>query len=238
MYDKKGLYLNRLYGALRGQKGSVSKREAQHAAKTFSNFMAYKPVKSINDFVAKEILEPRDLSEDIKQVSELMKTIHSMETETRQISDVINNLRATEDLSQQYIDQWLNWRVCDFRELIRVSWVKQREYLNAKNKQQSNALEQQETQARLNNVADKRASLHSQLVELEAQRQGIPALKDKDQLEKTIEQNSAKLSQHARPLLEQDQQFSKNRDLAKKLRQHIQDAGLAIEITRPRKPSL
>ena len=230
MYDKKGLYLNRLYGALRGQKGSVSKREAQHAAKTFSNFMAYKPVKSINDFVAKEILEPRDLSEDIKQVSELMKTIHSMEAETRQISNIIDNLRATEDLSQQYIDQWLNWRLCDFQELIRVSWVKQREYLNAKNKQQSNTLEQQETQARLNNVADKRASLHSQLVELEAQRQGIPALKDKDQLEKTIEQNSAKLSQHARPLLEQDQQFSKNRDQAQKLKQQIQDAGLALDL--------
>jgi energy-coupling factor transporter ATP-binding protein EcfA2 len=230
MYDKKGLYLNRLYGALRGQKGSVSKREAQHAAKTFSNFMAYKPVKSINDFVAKEILEPRDLSEDIKQVSELMKTIHSMEAETRQIGDVIGNLHQTEDLSQLYIEHWLNWRLCDYSELVRLAWVKQRDYLDAKSKQQANSLEQNESQARLNNIADKRSSLHSQLVELEAQRQGIPALKDKDQLEHRIELNSERLSQQARPLLEQDQRFSLNRVLAKKLKDQLGESALAIEL--------
>jgi energy-coupling factor transporter ATP-binding protein EcfA2 len=230
MYDKKGLYLNRLYGALRGQNGSVSKREAQHAAKTFSNFMAYKPVKSINDFVAKEILEPRDLSEDIKQVSELMKTIHGMEAETRQITDVIDNLHECKDLSQRYIQQWLKWRLCDYRELVRQAWVKQRDYLDAKAKQQSNALEQSETQARLNNIADKRSSLHSQLVELEAQRQGVPALKDKDQLEQRIEQNGERLSQQARPLLEQDHRFSKNRVLAQKLKDQISQSAVAIEL--------
>lgn len=230
IYDKKGLYLNRLYGALRGQKGSVSKREAQHAAKTFSNFMAYKPVKSINDFVAKEILDPRDLSEDIKQVSELMKTIHSMEAETRQITNVIDNLHEAQDYSQRYIDHWLNWRLCEYRELVRQTWVKQRDYLASKNKQQENTLQQQETQARLNNISDKRSALHAQLVELEAQRQGIPALKDKDQLEHRIEQNSTKLSQQARPLLEQDQQLSSNKDLAKELKVQIRESGLAVDI--------
>lgn len=230
MYDKKGLYLNRLYGALRGQKGSISKREAQHAAKTFSNFMAYKPVKSINDFVAKEILDPRDLSEDIKQVSELMKTIHSMEAETRQITDVIDNLHDTQALSLNYIDQWINWRLCDYRELVRQSWVKQREYLDAKNKQQGNSLEQGETSARLNNMGDKRASLHAQLVELEAQRQGVPALKDKDQLEQNIERASIRLSQQAKPLLEQDQRLSSNKALAQQLAQQILESGLAAEV--------
>ncbi|MFQ3246780.1 MAG: energy-coupling factor transporter ATP-binding protein EcfA2 [Arenicella sp.] len=230
MYDKKGLYLNRLYGALRGQRGSVSKREAQHAAKTFSNFMAYKPVKSINDFVAKEILEPRDLSEDIKQVSELMKTIHGMEAETRQITEVIGNLHETQNLSQRYIQHWLNWRLCDYRELVRLGWVKQRDYLDAKSKQQGNTLEQSETQARLNNIADKRSSLHIQLVELEARRQGIPALKDKDQLEQRIEQNRERLSQQARPLLEQDQRFSQNRMLARKLKEQIVESSLAAEL--------
>lgn len=229
VYDKKGLYLNRLYGAMRGQKGSVSKREAQHAAKTFSNFMAYKPVKSINDFVAKEILEPRDLSEDIKQVSELMKTIHGMEAETRKITNVIDNLHQTQDISQQYVDHWLEWRLCEYREIVRRSWVKQRDYLDAKNKQQQNLSEQKETQARLDNISDKKVALHAQLVELEAQRQGIPALKDKDQLEHNIEQNSQKLSQCARPLLEQDQQLSLNQTLAKQLKQQLKESGLALE---------
>ena len=229
VYDKKGLYLNRLYGAMRGLKKSVSKREAQHAAKTFSNFMAYKPVKSINDFVAKEILEPRDLSEDIKQVSELMKTIHGMEAETRKITTVIDNLQNTQDLSQSYVDHWIDWRLCEYREIVRRSWVKQREYLDAKNKQQENASEQKEVQSRLHNISDKKAALHTQLVELEAQRQGIPALKDKDQLEKSIEQNGQKLSQCARPLLEQDQQLSRNQALAKQLKQQLNESGLALE---------
>jgi hypothetical protein len=40
--------------------------------------MAYKPVKSINEFVAQEILERKDLGEAIRTVSDLMKTIHDM----------------------------------------------------------------------------------------------------------------------------------------------------------------
>lgn len=228
-YDKKGAYLNRLYGAMRNQKGSVSKREAQHAAKTFSNFMAYKPVKSINDFVAKEILEPRDLSEDIKQVSELMKTIHGMEHETRKITGIIDNLHHIQDQAQSYINQWIDWRLCEFRELVRRSWIKQVEYLDAKNKQQDNAREQQETQSRLANITDKKAVLHVQLVELEALRQGIPALKDKDQLEKNIEQNGQKLIECARPLLEQDQQLSLNQALAKQLKQQLVESGLSLD---------
>ena len=229
VYDKKGLYLNRLYGAMRGMKKSVSKREAQHAAKTFSNFMAYKPVKSINTFVAKEILEPRDLSEDIKQVSELMKTIHGMEAETRKITTVINNLQATQDLSQAYVNHWIDWRLCEYSEFVQRSWVKQQEYLDAKNKQHENAREHAETQSRLNNMSDKRVSLHAKLVELEAQRQGIPALKDKDQLEKNIEQNTQKLSECARPLLEQDQQLIINQRSAKLLKSQLNDSGLALE---------
>ena len=68
VYDKKGAYLRRLYGLLRGRKDAVSDREAKHAARTFANFMAYKPVKSINEFVADEILEKKDLGEAIRGI--------------------------------------------------------------------------------------------------------------------------------------------------------------------------
>ncbi|RMF13233.1 MAG: hypothetical protein D6758_13575, partial [Gammaproteobacteria bacterium] len=43
-YDTKKAYLRRLYGILRGRRDSVSEREAMHAARAFSRFMAYKPV--------------------------------------------------------------------------------------------------------------------------------------------------------------------------------------------------
>lgn len=230
VYDKKGLYLNRLYGAMRGLNGSVSKREAQHAAKTFSNFMAYKPVKSINAFVAREILEPRDLSDDIKQVSELMKTIHSMESETRQISDVINNLHQTTDLAQHYVNHWLNWHLSEYRELVRQTWVKQRNYLKLKNEQSENTREQRESTARLNNINDKRQTLHQKLVGLEAKRQGIPALKNKDQLEKEIDNNKERLIAQAKPLLLQDQQISHNYQAASDLQNHIKESGIVVDL--------
>ena len=230
IYDKKGTYLNRLYGAMRGMRTSVSKREAQHAAKTFSNFMAYKPVKSINEFVAREILEPRDLSEDIKQVSELMKTIHSMEAETRQITNVIDNLHRTNDVAQSYIDHWLEWKVGDYRELVRQSWVKQRAYVDAKNAQQDNQREQQESQSRINNLGDKKQALHQQLVTLEAQRQGIPALKDKDQLEHDIHANKNRLVEHAKPLLLQDKQFNANHQAATTLQKQLRESGLSVDV--------
>jgi hypothetical protein len=55
-YDQKRAYLRRLFGALRGKRDSVAEREAMAAARAFSRFMAYKPVSSINQFVADEVL--------------------------------------------------------------------------------------------------------------------------------------------------------------------------------------
>lgn len=230
MYEKKGLYLNRLYGAFRSQNGSVAKREAQHAAKTFSNFMAYKPVKSINEFVAREILEPRDLSDGIKQVSELMKTIHNMESETRKITDVIDNLLRTQDISTQYIDRWLAWRIDELRELVRQSWVKQRAYVATKNAQSDNSQSIQDVQSRLNKLNDKRQTVHDNLVTLEAKRQGIPALKDKDQLEKEIEKNRGHLVTQAQQLYQHDQQIIKNHQAATQLKRLISESSIAIEV--------
>jgi len=43
--------------------------EAMAAARAFSRFMAYKPVSSINQFVADEVLERKDLGEAVRSVS-------------------------------------------------------------------------------------------------------------------------------------------------------------------------
>ncbi|MFT4714580.1 MAG: hypothetical protein ACI8W1_003083, partial [Candidatus Azotimanducaceae bacterium] len=119
IYDKKGSYLRRLYGALRGLNTAVSDREAKHAARTFANFMAYKPLKSINDFVSQEVLEPKDLTEDIRQVSELMKTIHSMDQETRSIKQSIENLEVAQVKADDYIQGWIDHAVGEYAESAR-----------------------------------------------------------------------------------------------------------------------
>jgi hypothetical protein len=86
-YDQKRAYLRRLYGALRGKNDSVSEREAMAAARAFSRFMAYKPVNSINQFVADEVLDRKDLGEAVRSVSSQLKTIHGMEREAQELKD-------------------------------------------------------------------------------------------------------------------------------------------------------
>jgi len=230
VYDKKGLYLNRLYGVLRGQEGSVSKREAQHAAKTFSSFMAYKPVKSINSFVAHEILEPKDLSNDIKQVSELMKTIHDMEAETRQIKQVIDNLHRINELSQHYTQHWIDWRLSDYKEQVRLSWVTQQRYIAIKQKQSDAQQLISEKEQRIKNLDSKQNVTHQQLVTLKAQRLGIDALKDKDELERQIEQLKSQLVEQAQPLLQQDRQLGLNYQATKDLKSQIRETDLALAL--------
>ncbi len=229
-YDKKGPYLRRLYGAFRGLSGAVSDKEAKHAARTFSHFMAYKPVKSISEFVAKEILDPKDLSEDIRQVSELMKTIHSMDEETRYIKDAIDNLETAQTLAGQYIEHWTDHCVGQYCETTRGLLVKQQEYLSQKEEQRKNLEAIKDTDQQLVKTNERKSLVHAQLIELEAQRQGIDTLKDKDQLEKTIERVKGHLVNRVAPLLEQDQQFAKNYQAASKLSKKLQALSIGADL--------
>lgn len=230
VYDKKGAYLRRLYGALRGQKSALSDREAKHAAKTFSNFMAYKPVRSINEFVAKEVLEPKDLSEDIRQVSELMKTIQSMETEAQQVQKSIEQLTIAGDIAGEYMQHWTSLCLGDYAEAMRKVFIHQDLYLEAKNKQRHNQDAIVETESRLQNNSKKKQSLHEQLVTLKAQRLGVSALKDKDALEKEIVQRQTDITQQAQPLLIQNHQFDENFQAISQLLVQLNQQSIGVSI--------
>lgn len=229
-YDKKGPYLRRLYGALRGMKTAVSDREAKHAARTFSNFMAYKPVKSITEFVAREVLEPKDLSEDIRQVSELMKTIHSMDQETRHLKSSIGNLEEAISHANSYLSNWTDYQVGQYCETTCQLLRKQKEYVKAKNEQRDNLQNIQGTETELAQHAELKNNLHEKLINLQAQRQGIQALKDKDQLEKDVNQLEEELVRLVPPLLEQDHQFSKNFEAATDLQKKLTEYSIAVDV--------
>ncbi|MFT7131057.1 MAG: hypothetical protein ACI89U_003184, partial [Gammaproteobacteria bacterium] len=229
-YDKKGNYLKRLYGAFRGLSGAVSDREAKHAARTFSNFMAYKPVKSISDFVASQILESKELSEDIRQVSDLMKTIHGMEEDTRNINSAIVNLEGALQHSDGYINHWIDHCVTDYTEVARQFIVKQAEYLKVKEDQRLNTQVIEETQRYIHQSLEKKQQLHNRLVEMEAQRQGIDALKTKDELEQRIEEYKDQLVRNVPSLLEQDSQFNKNHTAATELSKKLSQLSLGVDI--------
>lgn len=230
VYDKKGAYLRRLYGLLRGRHDAVSDREARHAARTFANFMAYKPVKSINGFVADEVLEKKDLGEAIRTVSDLMKTIHGMEEDSRGIIQSLQILEQSASASRVYTESWLDKQVLGYQEAQRRSQISQRAYVDCRQKQMHLQGEIRERDNRLEVNRSRRVETHDQIVAFEAQRRGIGVLSEKDDLTRQVDLLQQELANKAQPLLAQDHQIQDNLKRASTLQSIIQQHGLAVDL--------
>ncbi|TGG95288.1 hypothetical protein E4656_02380 [Natronospirillum operosum] len=204
-YDTKKQYLRRLYAALRGRDDAVSEREALNAARAFSRFMAYKPVRSIHDFVAGEILEPRDLGEAIRSVSDLMKTIHAMEGEAKRLQGGIQRLRHGQTLADGYVQQWIERHVIAYT-LAQARYQRdQQSYLTAK-QAQTDLRDQLDERTRSRELAEsQRQQVRQDQVRLEAKRMGIHELKDKAELDRQHGLASEQLQQQTQTLLTTDQ---------------------------------
>ncbi|WP_323844015.1 ATP-binding protein [Microbulbifer magnicolonia] len=229
-YDKKKAYLRRLYGALRGRRDAVPDREAMHAARTFANFMAYKPVKSINDFVAQEVLEKRDLGDAIRSVSELMKTIHAMELEARQIVERVSALEQIAQSADLYREQWMQLREQQYLQARHRQLRVQKTYLAGKNSQQQLRAELQSNERETRVAVERTEQLNQQLVELQAQRLGIDALRSKDQLEQRIGNAHRQLSEQGGPLATQERYWQRNRSAAEELLGLLNGTAAELEV--------
>ncbi|WP_288129584.1 SbcC/MukB-like Walker B domain-containing protein [Microbulbifer sp.] len=229
-YDKKKAYLRRLYGALRGRKDAVPDREAMHAARTFANFMAYKPVKSINDFVAQEVLEKRDLGDAIRSVSELMKTIHGMEQEAREIVDRVDALQRIAESADLYREQWLQLRVQEYLQAKHQQLRVQKTYVEGKSRQKDNRADLERTAQEIQQSEGRVRQLSEELVAIQAQRQGISALRSKDELDQKIADANRTLSSLASPLAVQQQAFADNRAAAGELLSLLNSTSIALEV--------
>ncbi len=230
VYDKKGAYLRRLYALLRGRKDAVSDREAKHAARTFANFMAYKPVKSINEFVAEEILDRKDLGEAIRTVSDLMKTIHGMEEDARHIRESLDILQQASDHCGRYVEHWVQRAVLRYQESRRVLQLKQKAYIDAKQLQKKlqDAIGEKETRLAINR--ERREETHQQMVALEARRQGIAVLHEKDSLTGAIDKLQRNLTAKAAPLLQQDQVVRRNIQATQTISSSLQQHSWAVDV--------
>ena len=209
-YDQKRTYLRRLYGALRGKKDSVAEREAMAAARAFSRFMAYKPVSSINQFVAEEVLERKDLGDAVRSVSNQLKTIHSMEREAQGLKDSALLLEQAGHHAQTYVEGWIERQTLGYASAQASFREHQSDYL--KNVAERDSLQRaiKESSAALALAEQRSAHAHTMLVSLEAQRQGIPALQQKDTLEKERTALDDKLTLAVTALLQQDRQLQAN----------------------------
>ncbi len=204
-YDTKKQYLRRLYAALKGRDDAVTEREALNAARAFSRFMAYKPVRSINDFVASEILEPRDLGEAIRTVSDLMKTIYAMEGEANRLSANIKRLQQGQTQAEGYVERWIERHVLAYT-LAQARYQKdQQAYVTAK-QSQTDLRDQLDEGTHRRQLADsQRQQVRQEQVTLEARRMGIGELKDKAELESRQQAASTELQTQSQSLLSMDQ---------------------------------
>lgn len=226
VYEKKRAYLRRLYGALRGRREAVSDREAMHAAHTFSSFMAYKPVRSIHEFVADEILEKKDLGEAIQTVSDLMKTINGMEQDARRIVAAVGILSNATRTAGRYTDSWVQASEAGYREALRKNRACHREYLDAKSRQKNGHDKLQDLATRTDIVDQRRRDVHRQMVELEAERRGVQVLREKDELEIVLQRCQDALRERVQPLLEQDRMMARNIEATENILQCLSRLGV------------
>ncbi len=208
-YEGKKQYLRRLYAILRGRTDAVTEREAMSAARAFSRFMAYKPVQSINRFVSDEILEKKALDETIHSISSQLKTIHAMERDAGQLVESIDILDQARQQAQLYIEQWVEFNALDYSQALYDYQQGQQHYLTAKQTQADLQRDQQDNLHETDLTQQRREQAHEQLVALEAQRQGIASLQEKDKLEADSREAQKELVNQGQTLLLQEQQIER-----------------------------
>lgn len=94
-------YLCALYGRFRGRT-SVSWDETAHAAKAWSQSIAYKPIGSVHELVRDDILEfdGKQLQESISSISGLMRDVTNLREEGARLQETVSRLK----LLKQSID--------------------------------------------------------------------------------------------------------------------------------------
>ncbi|MCV6625455.1 MAG: hypothetical protein OIF38_05130, partial [Cellvibrionaceae bacterium] len=229
-YDKKGAYLARLYGALRGKKDAVSQQEAKNAARTFARFMAYKPVESVDQFVAAEVLEAKDLGDTIRRIRDLLRTVHGMEQEASALAQSVELLAGAKTEAGHYLEDWLEHSCLNYGAAAAQYQANQRQYLAAKD-------EQQILQQRCESITEQQAQqdqriiqARDKLIKLEAKIQGVPALRSKQSLEQQQQQLNDELSRGLAPLSRQDQQRDTNLDALRNIQQLLKRHSLALAL--------
>lgn len=229
-YDKKKSYLCRLYGILRGKKDAISEREAMNAARAFSRFMAYKPIKGIDEFVANEILEYRDLGEAIRTVSTMLKRIHTMESDARTLRQGIERMAQGRQWSDNFIANWLEQQVLQYSLAKRRYTDSQSLYLDAKHKQQLLRESSAGYQQSLSACEAQRDEINQLILAATARRLGVPALRDKDQLEQEKLAQEKLIQAQVPELRKQHQQLQANIEAAQQFSLALRQTSIALEL--------
>ncbi|MGD9249199.1 MAG: SbcC/MukB-like Walker B domain-containing protein, partial [Desulfobacteraceae bacterium] len=213
-------YLCLLYGGLRGM-NSVNRVEARNAAKALSRFMVYKPMKNLDEFVRTEILDSHDITDALRQVSSMMRSINAMEREAIGIENGISHLEAAQKGMAGFITAGIDEQLAQYERHDRKSW-----HLKQKSKtSELRRAELFETKKVLDrekiNLTRRKIQAEEQLSLLKAKRLGVPVLQLKDDLVKQLEQAGEEMNTHCEALIRLNQVRSKNLDLIVHLHQRL-----------------
>jgi len=229
-YDTKRQYLRRLYGALKGRSDGVSEIEALNAARAFSRFMAYKPVRSINEFVAHEILDAKPMGDAVRTISDLMKTIYAMEAEASRLKNAIVNIEQVRKNSVKYVDKWVEHQRLHFVASHARFSRDQTRYLEVKKQQQLTRSELDQVESNKSLAKERRQQVRDHLLNLEAQRQGVDQLKAKDQFEQQISSAESHISTLMPKISIQSDQLGQLRPIFEGIHFALNKSSMAIDV--------
>src|SRR5690606_24796510 len=128
------------------------------------------------------------------------------------------------------VDLWAERCLLQYTEASRRLQVNHKDYVAARNAQQQLRADIEDNARQTAICDERRRQFHSEQVRLEAQRQGISALKDKDELERRIADGHRMLGEKARPLLESGQQISRNTESTRRLLEQLSAHSLGVDI--------
>lgn len=211
-------YLCLLYGGLRGL-ASVSRVEARNAAKALSRFMVYKPLKDLDEFVRTEILDPHDITDAIRQVSAMMRSINGMEHEAAGIEKGIALLDDAGRGMAFFIEAAVDEQLARYEHNDRRAAQLQRQCEMAKRERSELVEATRILEREKNTLARDEKQTTDQLSLLEAQRLGVPVLKLKDDLERELGRLGDDLLARSNALIQANVVRKNNRDLAARLGQ-------------------
>ncbi len=159
-----------------------------------------------------------------------MKTIHDMDAKAAAIKSTVQLLEQARGFSADYITHWTERRVAAFAQAANRCWRTQETLRKAKMEQRAQRQKIQELEAQIGQVDLLRQQLHQQIVTLEAQRQGIAALRDKDLLQSEIRTCEMRLRDFARPVVQEAQQLHGNLEAATELIQLLAKTSVGAEL--------
>lgn len=200
--DTKGEYLCQLYGRFRGQR-SVSREEAEAAAKAWSQSIAHKPIGSVDDLVKTQILDfdQGALAQRIANIGDLMRQVHNLRLESERlrasvallegIGGAIMSATGAYERAVQYQLVAAKRSLRDDEQAIEAARC-------ARTRLETRITAEKEVKTRAESERD---GLHDGLVKIEATLSGIPAAHHKATLEAQLEKAQEELKAALRELV-------------------------------------